>query len=179
MINLEIKVKLDDEDDMEFLKTQLSFAHYSHTFRQKDTYFEVESGKLKLREEFQSIEPQYTSRFIRYLRPIKEEAKISNYEIYPIEDLGTFKSVFGCLLNEEAIIEKTRELYLYENARIHLDTVKDLGYFLEIEIVINNDDEKDLAPIFMEFLIERLELQKKTFIDCGYRDLMLDKIKLG
>lgn len=177
MINLEIKVKLDDEDDMEILKRDLSFAHYSHTFTQKDTYFVVETGKLKLREEFQEAEPKYKAHFIRYKRPIQEEAKLSNYEIYPVEDVDAFKSVFSCFLNEDIIIEKTRELYLYENARIHLDVVKKLGYFLEIEIVIGNDDEKDLASIFMEFLIERLELQNKTFIDCGYRDLMITESK--
>ena len=39
-------------------------------------------------------------------------------------------------LKVEAVVEKKRLLYMYDNTRIHLDEVKGLGKFLELETLV-------------------------------------------
>ena len=40
------------------------------------------------------------------------------------------------MLGVRACVRKRREVWLYRNARIHLDTVDGLGCFVEIEVVV-------------------------------------------
>jgi predicted adenylyl cyclase CyaB len=73
------------------------------------------------------------------------------------------------------IVNKKRELYLYKNTRIHLDYVKGLGCFLELETrVINGlkDAEKRFA-----FMMDLLKLRDKKEIRASYKDLLLAKDK--
>ena len=50
----------------------------------------------------------------------------------------------------EAIVEKSRELYLYDGTRIHLDKVKSLGVFLELETVVDERGEEDAENRYFE-----------------------------
>ncbi len=52
--------------------------------------------------------------------------------------------VLDLLYGVKRVVKKTRDLYVYKNTRIHLDTVVDLGLFIELETVIHdgkNDEE--------------------------------------
>ena len=40
------------------------------------------------------------------------------------------------MLGAQGCVRKRREVWLYRNARIHLDTVEGLGQFIEIEVVV-------------------------------------------
>jgi predicted adenylyl cyclase CyaB len=72
-------------------------------------------------------------------------------------------------------IKKKRELYLFNNTRIHLDYVKNLGYFLELETKVVNglyDAEKRFA-----YLVDLLNLNDKEEIRASYKDLLIKKNK--
>ena len=140
MKNLEIKIRVDSHTELDrHLK-----PYYHTTLCQKDTYFYTDNGRLKLREENDN-EPY----FILYQRPDKASDRFSEYIFYPVKDLIQFRKVFSGSLLEELVVSKTRLVYLIRNARIHLDTVKDLGTFMEIEIVINNQTESVLESTFI------------------------------
>lgn len=73
------------------------------------------------------------------------------------------------------IVNKKRELYLYNNTRIHLDYVSGLGYFLELETRVLNG-LKDAEKRFAE-MISLLKLDNKKEIRASYKDLLISKNK--
>lgn len=77
---------------------------------------------------------------------------------------------------EEFIVDKSREVYTYNDFEICLDDVKHLGSFIEVEKTLDSPDGKDkarkecvdlLGEVYPDFVIE----------DNKYGDLMLDFIK--
>lgn len=166
MKNLELKLSLNNDIDETIIN-----QYYVETLIQKDTYFQTEKGRLKLREE-----EGKSAYVIFYNRPDVLNEKISDYLFYPIENSKLFFSVFRNALKEEVIVEKERKLYLYKDARIHLDNVKNLGKFMEIEVIIKKDEET--AHQIMNELVELLNLDKNKSICCGYREMIQQKHEL-
>ena len=76
------------------------------------------------------------------------------------------------ILSIETVVEKKRDLYIYKNTRIHLDTVINLGSFLELETVVVSEDH-DVQAEFDE-VVKLLHLDFKNQIRCSYRDLILN-----
>ena len=129
MQNLELKVRLVGQKERDDVESRIK-QYYTDTLIQTDTYFVVPNGRLKLREEVKTKVYEKHAYGIRYFRPDVAEAKMSHYETFVVEDVPSFMKVFGDALNVEIVVQKVRKLYLIRNARIHLDTVKDLGSFL-------------------------------------------------
>lgn len=162
-----------------YLKRLLSQFSYEKTLIQKDTYFSCEDGRLKLREEDGEI-----PYMIYYKRP-NNNVKFSVYHTYYINDINSFRNTITPNLNEELVIKKTRVLYMYENARIHLDHVENLGYFFEVEVVINNEEEEREAKNVLDHILNVCELKEKSninhqnteIITCGYRELLIEKMR--
>jgi len=163
MKNLEIKLKLDNFESVRNIMKD----YYIDLLTQKDTYFQVSNGRLKLREE------NTGTYFIRYYRVNSGSEKISNYHFYPIKNKIEFDNVFGGSMNIEVIVDKTRELYIYENARIHLDTVLNLGTFLEIEVVIKTIEEENKSKELFQKLMDMMNINNNQVIECGYRELLI------
>ena len=162
-LNLELKVKLNSFKRVNKLLKKLD-AGFTKTLNQKDVYYKISGGLLKLRIENgeQSI--------IKYLRDEKGKDRFSNYD-YLKFSYGNAENFLKEILKIEAVVQKKRLLYMYDNTRIHLDTVKGLGYFLELEtLVINgkNDAKKRFA-----FIKEALELNELAEIKKSYRDLII------
>lgn len=84
--------------------------------------------------------------------------------------------MFSCALNVEVVVKKERKLYIYKNARIHLDKVENLPHsFVEIEVEIRNDEEAHSAPKLMQELINILDIKTVDKISVGYRELLLNQ----
>ncbi len=169
MKNLEVKIALNHEE-MEPLKEELK-PYFAEMLVQTDTYFVTKQGRLKLREE------QGKGAYLnRYERPDLEEAKQSHYLFYPVDDVDLFFSVFGDSLKEEIKVKKVRALYFPKpHIRVHLDSVEELGDFLEIEIILSKEVPLAVAEVEMAELQNRLQLTHLSKITCGYRELLLQK----
>ncbi len=113
-------------------------ADFVEDLKQSDTYFFVQRGRLKLRENDNG-----NLELIFYERDESSPAgMLSNYEIFRHPDLQ-LKELLIKALGVKTIVEKERRLLKFENARIHLDSVKSLGDFLEFEIVSEGDNPHD------------------------------------
>lgn len=169
MKNLEIKLRKGNDE----IYIDKILDKYVKTLYQKDTYlksrYENKEKRIKIRQE---NEHAYA---INYCRENIDSEKISNYTFYKIESVDDFMNVFGECFEIEIVVEKKRELFLYENARIHLDDVKNLGKFIEIEIVINNEEEELKSHDLMDKILNMLNLKNLEKIAVGYKDLLQEK----
>jgi predicted adenylyl cyclase CyaB len=164
--NIEIKVPLPERPAVERRLEELG-AQRQWARRQRDTFFEVVSGWLKLREA-EGAGPE----LIAYQRSTAETGpRPSEYEIAALPDAELWKRLLGRVLPQEVVVAKERTLWLYRHTRIHLDRVDDLGDYLELETVAR---EIDLAEAREEsdHVIEALHLDRSTFLARPYRDLL-------
>jgi predicted adenylyl cyclase CyaB len=133
---------------------------------QVDTYFNLNEGRLKVRE----INGR-TFELIYYRRPNKQGSRYSDYTIVPLVEPRPMKEILKKLFGVAAVVKKRRLLFLYRNARIHIDSVERLGSFVEFEILVLHG--KDQAHRLMSFLAVQFAIAKQDTISQSYVDLML------
>ncbi|MRT93116.1 class IV adenylate cyclase [Ancylomarina sp. 16SWW S1-10-2] len=165
-INIEIKCQCQDLNKVrEILKKEN--AEFKGTDHQIDTYFNSKRGRLKLRE------GDMGSILIHYERENTIGSKESKFTLYKTEKDSKLKAILKATLDNKCTIEKTREIYSIDNVKFHLDTVKDLGTFVEIE-ASNKDNEltKDKLQEQCNFYIKRLKINSKDLIADSYSDMI-------
>jgi adenylate cyclase class IV len=165
MQNVELKARLHDWLRAVAACESLG-AELQGDLHQIDTYFPVPSGRLKLRE----ITPG-EDHLVFYHRPDVAGPKVSDYQRAPAGS-GT-RALLADALGVECVVEKTRTLWLWDNVRIHLDKVTDLGTFLEFEAVVSEHHslqrcEEQVAQLRGEFAIADADL-----LETSYREMML------
>lgn len=129
MHNVEYKAELRDLE-MARATCRAVGAAYITTLHQTDTYFRVPSGRLKRRE--CTGEP---TEWIFYDRSDESRPRLSSFTIYSDAQA---RERFGVNpLPELVVVRKSRELYLIDNVRIHLDEVEGLGRFFELEALVS------------------------------------------
>lgn len=163
--NLEFKIKLSNHKKVleEINKLKAVFVD---TINQKDIYYRHPDCLLKLR-----IEGERQT-LIYYHRNEMSNKRWSDYKIIHLTNANAEK-YFAGIFKTEAIVQKKRDLYLYDNTRIHLDKVKGLGYFLELETLVlsgNND-----AVRRFNFILNELKLDTKKELRTSYRNLIMQK----
>ncbi len=173
MKNLELKARYTNLSRAEKIAGKIG-ATFQWKAEQTDTFFRVPSGRLKLRE----VEGK-TAELIGYQRPDKKQAKWSDYEIARIETPDKLKSILGRALGIVATVRKERQLFLFKNARIHLDKVWGLGHFIEFEVVVSNAEEEENALKLLEFLKREFRLTEGSLVDRAYVDLLQPKSGSG
>jgi len=167
MDNIEIKARVDNPVRIRDLINALepTFVGLDH---QIDTYFKITHGRFKLRESSLS-----GSHLIFYIRDNHTGPKSSVYQKIPVEDEAGLKNLLKKMLGIHAVVEKNREIYLYENVRIHLDEVEKLGNFLEIEAVMDDKyNNREVETEKVNFLSDKLKIKDKDLISVSYENLM-------
>jgi len=164
---VELKARVDDHD---FLRKKLSAlgAEYTGTFQQSDLYFRVPEGRLKLR----TVKDDNKAELIYYERESIAGPKSDDAFILRVQEPEDLKKVLKKLLVPLMVIEKVREIYQYQGTQIHLDTVKQLGKFIEFERQTSDDPksiEKDRR--ILERLMEKLEIIPSNLETLSYSDL--------
>jgi adenylate cyclase class 2 len=165
---VELKAKVDSLDGFR-KRLKAMEARSVGTFHQIDTYFEVPEGRLKLRE----TEGRKKAEIIYYEREDIPEPKRCRAFIIELEDPDFFKTFLQTVLKEKVIVDKTREIYRHQGTQIHLDTVKNLGTFIEFERKTEGTPEatsKDRDTL--EDLMKTLGINTKDLIEDSYSDLL-------
>lgn len=163
-LNLELKIKVESHSKLLKVLKRIN-AEKKGILRQKDVYYKTKNGLLKLRIEGNNFT------LIKYLRD-ENGKRWSNYELLRLEGKNPEKYLHD-IFNIDTIVEKKRILYLYKNTRIHLDEVKGLGKFLELETLLVTT-RKDAEERFRE-IIKLLNLDLLKQIRTSYKYLMLGK----
>ncbi len=170
-INIEIKAECSNQDNIrKILKSKN--ARFIGTDHQIDAYFKVNSGRLKLREG--NIE----NHLIHYDREDKSGPKQSNIILFKSDPKSPLKELLIKALGILIIVDKKREIYFIDNVKFHLDYIKDLGTFIEIEAIDkegNIGKEKLLEQC--DYFMNLFNINKEDLISVSYSDLLMEKIK--
>lgn len=127
-INIEIKAKSKNPDKIRKMLEGRT-ARFVGTDHQIDTYFKVADGRLKLREG--NIE----NYLIYYQRQNKKGPKQSDVILYKTTLKSPLKNILAKSLGIFKVVDKKREIYFIKNVKFHIDKVKGLGSFIEIEAI--------------------------------------------
>lgn len=163
--NLEVKIPVETIEGLND-RVRMLGAEYVGEIQQKDTYFTVAHGRLKLREMNDS-----KSELIYYDRDETLGARWSEYQVFPVGDVRGLKTVLLKAMKIKVVVEKRRQVFLYKTARIHLDRVTGLGHFLELEVM--ERDRSQEAHELLDFLLEKLSLKNAQKVRPSYSDLLL------
>lgn len=172
MRNIELKARLRSPETVATLCNAID-ATPAGDLKQRDTYFNCTNGLMKLRE----IEPG-DDYLVHYLRPNVADTKACDYSMAPVDAL-TLKPLLSDALGVRAVVEKVRTLWFWENVRIHIDSVKDLGDFIEFEAVLS--EEFDEADGFnkLGFLRKTFGIENDDLCDVSYAEMMLARLEAG
>jgi predicted adenylyl cyclase CyaB len=164
--NIEVKARVDD---FEILKTRAASLsdRPMEIIPQEDTFFNTEQGRLKLR-----VLAPGLGVLIYYERPDQDGPKRSDYHLAKTRDPESLKETLTLALGIRGVVRKTRYLYMVGQTRIHLDDVEGLGHFMELEVVMREDQNDAEGQAIAEDLMHRLGVRKDAWLEGAYMDLI-------
>ncbi|MFB6101300.1 MAG: class IV adenylate cyclase [Haloplanus sp.] len=176
MYEVELKVRATHDAVRERL-SELG-AEHTDTVRQVDTYYDAPhrdfaetDEALRLRRE----ERDGTATRITYKGPLVEAASKTRREVETgVDDGDRMDSILDALgFSPAAVVEKERERYALGDYTVTLDTVGDLGEFVEIEREVG----ESAVETAREGAVDRLRdlgLDPEAQIRTSYLGLLLD-----
>jgi predicted adenylyl cyclase CyaB len=168
-LSFEIKARCSDSERIRkiLLARGARFRGLDH---QIDTYFQVPSGRLKLREG--NIE----NALIYYKRLDQKNSKKCDSVLFPCAKKTPLKKLLTEALGILAVVDKKREIYFIKNAKFHIDRVKKLGSFVEIE-VFEHKGSSGVTRLRKQcgFYQKLLGIRSKDLVANSYSDQVLRK----
>lgn len=163
--NIEVKARLNNYDETRALVETICPKPES-TEQQLDTFFTSQQGRLKLRE------TSNKSALIYYERVDSINPSASDIAISFIDDPTTLKAVLSKSVGIRKQVIKERTLYLFDQTRIHLDNVDGLGAFIELEVVLNDNQSENDGKLIAQEIMNKLKINESDLIDKAYVDLL-------
>jgi predicted adenylyl cyclase CyaB len=164
--NVEIKARVRDLDGLLEAVERLSDTP-PEGIPQDDTFFHTPTGRLKLR-----VLAESTGQLVYYERQDTPGPKESQVLIAPVSDPQGLKQVLGCALGVRGTVRKQRTLYSVGQTRIHLDQVEGLGPFLELEVVLREDQTGTDGSAIAGALMSKLGIEEEDLVAEAYIDLL-------
>jgi predicted adenylyl cyclase CyaB len=166
--NIELKAK-DADPERSLATCEALGAEAQDVLIQRDTYFNVAQGRLKLREEKGA-----TPHLIGYERPNLSGQRESRYRIVEIENGEELKAALAGALGIKVVVAKERRLFLWEgNVRIHLDAVEGLGSFIEFEAIASAGSDLSREEAQVKRLRQAFEIEEADLVGGSYCDLIV------
>ncbi len=164
MFNLEAKFRLPDHAAAQAAAIAIGYRPEA-VLNQRDTFFVVATGKLKLREE------DHRSYMIGYGRVERDGLQLSEYQMVPVPDPAAMRTLLAGTLGVLAEVRKRRTLLLCRNVRLHLDEVDGLGLLGEIEAVMPDGGDWQAERAFVEATLAALGVAKDQLIEGSYFEM--------
>lgn len=166
--NIEIKARCADAS---FIRNYL-FQHnadFKGTDFQTDTYFNVNYGRLKLRQG--NIE----NSLIYYNRENKAGPKLSEVTLFKVkEESELLKKALTQANGIKVQVKKKREIYFIANVKFHIDEVEGLGNFVEIEAIdIDGSIGIEFINSQCNFYMQELQINEDDLLTMSYSDLLM------
>jgi len=165
--NVEIKAKCYNIGSIRKI-LQAENARFIGLDHQVDTYFKVPNGRLKLRR------GDIENALIHYLRSNTQEPKVSQVKLFRTTRSEELKAILVDALEVLVVVDKKREIYFINNVKFHLDQVRGLGSFVEIEAI---DEDGSSSPEMLreqcETYLEQFMIKQADLVSMSYSDLIM------
>jgi len=166
--NVEVKARVDDPEALR-MRVEGIAAGPAETLDQEDVFFEVPRGRVKLR-----TFPDGRGELIAYDRPDEDGPVVSDYHILRTENPDGLRSFLTAVLGVRGVVRKRRLLYRIGRTRLHLDEVERLGSFLELEVVLEDDESDEDGARTADRILSDLAVPDACRIASAYIDLLED-----
>ncbi|MEL6141790.1 MAG: CYTH domain-containing protein, partial [Bacteroidota bacterium] len=112
---------------------------------------------------------------IYYERPNQLEPKDSHVSLCKMETIPVgLKEVLSAAIETKVVVDKKREIYFIDNVKFHIDEVKGLGAFVEIEAIgqAGINEQADLLEQCERYMAA-LAIDDTSLVAYSYSDLLL------
>ena len=165
--NIEIKAKLTDDEFHRLVSDLGKLVRQEALLIQTDTFFKTPNSRLKLREFSEG-----SSELIAYDRPDQTGPRVSDYIRTPINHAELLKESLSRSIGIRGTVKKRRRLFLLGQTRVHLDEVEDLGNFVELEVVLRDNQSQEDGVAIAKQLVSQWEINIENLVDVAYIDLL-------
>ncbi|ABC33021.1 Adenylate cyclase, class 2 (thermophilic) [Hahella chejuensis KCTC 2396] len=164
--NIELKFSIESMSEFVAMAKKISMESPVELM-QKDIFYSINKGRLKLRDE------NGIKTFIYYFRSNCKGERLSRYYRFRVGRLlsNIVEVILSFILGARGIVSKRRRVYFYKNSRIHCDSVLGLGEFGEFEVVMNGITEQE-AREEVEFLRNHFCIKEKSLVSVSYSDML-------
>lgn len=164
--NVEIKARLADPETTRRLVAEAADGP-PETLDQTDTFFRAAAGRLKLRELGDG-----RAELIHYARPDTPDPAESSYAKVAVDDAPAYRALLASALGVAGSVRKRRLLYHVGRTRVHLDDVRELGWFLELEVQMAEGEPAAAGALEAEGLLRRFAVPPAALVAEAYVDLL-------
>lgn len=167
--NIEVKARIASVESLRAKAEALAdsgpvFVH------QEDTFFACANGRLKLR-----ILSAREGQLVFYRRADEAGPKPSFYAVSLTQEPLKLLEVLTLAYGATDRVVKDRTLFMAGQTRIHLDRVEGLGDFMELEVVLGEDDLPEDGVSIANDLMQKLGIEPAQLVTRAYADMLRDK----
>jgi len=164
--NIEIKARIECIESLAAVAATLAIEEPME-IDQDDTFFACEAGRLKLRAFSKT-----SGELIFYRRANQYGPKESFYVRSPTSEPDSLREALTLAYGQAGRVQKHRTVFLVGRTRVHLDQVQGLGHFLELEVVLDNDEPTEVGVLEATELMNKLGVQEHQLLEEAYVDLL-------
>lgn len=164
--NIEVKARIHSVEAL-LPRAQALADGSPQRIEQDDTFFNCTHGRLKLRDFGDG-----RGELIHYDRADTAGPKLSDYVRTPTSDPAALREALTRAHGVLGRVRKTRLLLLTGQTRLHLDRVEGLGDFMELEVVLRDEQSLDEAQTIAEGLMQQLGITADQRLAGAYLDLL-------
>jgi adenylate cyclase class 2 len=179
MIEVEIKIIVKNITRLEEQLLQNGFTK-GKSLKESDYYLDDESGSIRNNDQAlrircsQDLNSDVITNTITYKGPKLDTISMTRKELeIHTDSLETGIEIFSSLGYQKIYpVIKRREYFHKENISVCIDQVEQLGSFFELEIIVENESEKNAALDQLISLLEELGYQKEDIITRSYLSML-------
>lgn len=173
LFEVEIKAPLDEIESIEKKLHDLG-AIFQAKIRQSDIYFQHPNRNFAITDEALRIRETDQSAFLTYKGPKIDSTTKTREEIeLEIENPKYFEEILKRLGFITVIrVNKSRKIYNLDKFTICLDSVNELGFFIEIETEVLQYSDIPLAKDEAFSILKQLNIPRKKLERLSYLELL-------
>lgn len=164
--NVEIKARVTDRAQL-VTRVQGIATSGPTEIPQDDTFFHSAKGRLKLRDFGDG-----TGVLVFYDRPDDEGPKESFYVLSQSSEPDTLREALTRAYGQLGRVVKQRTLYLVGRTRVHVDRVEGLGDFMELEVVLRDNESIEAGMNEAARIMALLGIAQDQLVKGAYLDLL-------